>query len=61
MSIIEIKVGGKASKIRNEKCPLDLDIMTLVISKRAVSSEGNKKVIYDLCLQVQKGAEPESS
>lgn len=45
---------GEANKIKIEKYPLDLDIMSLVTSKSAVSGESIKEVICDICLQVQR-------
>ena len=45
---------GEANKIKIEKYPLDLDIMSLVTSKSAVSGESIKEVICDIFLQAQR-------
>ena len=42
---------GEANKIKIEKYPLDLDIMSLVTSKSAVAGESIKEVVCDVCLQ----------
>ena len=45
---------GEANKIKIEKYPLDLDIMSLVTSKSAVAGESIKEVVCDICLQAQR-------